>query len=93
MLAFGAYPSPNAWLGNLKNVDLVKEFGGDEGFWKSFSDGVENIQSSYRRRSLKLNLKNNLLKGDLHHGRAFYTLENLFTLGMLVSGFTSRTRF
>lgn len=36
-------PMPNAWLGNLKNVDLVQEFGGDEGFWKSFADGVENI--------------------------------------------------
>ncbi|RLA22869.1 MAG: arginine N-succinyltransferase [Gammaproteobacteria bacterium] len=36
-------PVPNAWLGNLKNVDLVGEFGGDEGFWKSFADGVENI--------------------------------------------------
>lgn len=36
-------PIPNAWLGNLKNVDLVKEFGGNEGFWKSFADGVENI--------------------------------------------------
>ncbi|MBX2868927.1 MAG: hypothetical protein KTR18_09640 [Acidiferrobacterales bacterium] len=37
-------PIPNAWLGNLKNVDLVREFGGSEGFWKSFSDGVENIE-------------------------------------------------
>ena len=36
-------PIPNAWLGNLKNVDLVKEFGGNEGFWKSFADGVDNI--------------------------------------------------
>lgn len=37
-------PIPNAWLGNLKNVDLAREFGGDEGFWKSFSDGVEHIR-------------------------------------------------
>jgi len=36
-------PLPNAWLGNLKNVDLVKEFGGEQGFWQSFADGVENI--------------------------------------------------
>lgn len=34
---------PNAWIGNLKNVDLVTEFGGNEGFWKSFVDGVDNI--------------------------------------------------
>jgi len=37
-------PLPNAWLGGLKNIDLVREFGGGNGFWKSFSDGVETIQ-------------------------------------------------
>ena len=36
-------PVPNAWLGNLKNVDLVGEFG-DQGFWRAFADGVENVQ-------------------------------------------------
>ena len=36
-------PIPNAWLGNLKNIDLVQEFGTDAGFWKSFSEGVDNI--------------------------------------------------
>jgi hypothetical protein len=36
-------PVPNAWLGGMKNVDLVGEFGGSEGFWKAFSEGVENI--------------------------------------------------
>jgi len=33
-------PLPNAWLGGLKNIDLVREFGNDEGFWKAFADGV-----------------------------------------------------
>ncbi len=47
-------PIPNAWLGNLKNVDLVKEFGGDEGFWKSFSDGVENIKVEDGQLKIKL---------------------------------------
>lgn len=37
-------PIPNAWLGNLKNVDLVREFGANQGFWKSFADGVESIR-------------------------------------------------
>lgn len=37
-------PVPNAWMGNLKNVDLVQQFGGNSGFWKAFSDGVEFIQ-------------------------------------------------
>jgi hypothetical protein len=36
-------PIPNAWLGNLKNVDLVREFGAAPGFWKSFAEGVEHI--------------------------------------------------
>jgi hypothetical protein len=37
-------PVPNAWLGNLKNVDLVREFGGNDGFWKSFADGIDEIR-------------------------------------------------
>ncbi|MCH1930336.1 arginine N-succinyltransferase [Shewanella sp. A25] len=36
-------PIPNAWLGNIKNVNLVSEFG-DRGFWNAFADGVEDIQ-------------------------------------------------
>ena len=47
-------PIPNAWLGNLKNVDLVKEFGGNEGFWKSFADGVENIRVAEGQLKIKL---------------------------------------
>jgi hypothetical protein len=47
-------PIPNSWLGNLKNVDLVNEFGGDEGFWKSFADGVSNIQIEQGQLKIKL---------------------------------------
>ncbi|RTZ63610.1 MAG: arginine N-succinyltransferase [Aquificaceae bacterium] len=47
-------PIPNAWLGNLKNVDLVKEFGGDEGFWKSFADGIDNIHVEDNQLRIKL---------------------------------------
>ena len=36
-------PMPNAWLGGLKNIDLITEFGGDDGFWKAFADGVDSI--------------------------------------------------
>ncbi|MBN2332801.1 MAG: arginine N-succinyltransferase [Deltaproteobacteria bacterium] len=36
-------PVPNAWLGNLKNVNLIKEFGNDEGFWKTLAAGIETI--------------------------------------------------
>jgi hypothetical protein len=37
-------PLPNAWLGGIKNVDLVREFGGDKGFWRSFAAGVEDVR-------------------------------------------------
>ncbi len=36
-------PMPNAWLGGIKNIDLIQEFGADEGFWKTFADGVDSI--------------------------------------------------
>lgn len=46
-------PVPNAWLGNLKNVDLVSEFG-DAGFWQAFADGVEDIRVREGRLQVKL---------------------------------------
>jgi len=36
-------PIPNAWLGGMKNIDLVEYYGNEAGFWKAFADGVENI--------------------------------------------------
>jgi hypothetical protein len=36
-------PMPNAWLGGLKNIDVIGEFGTGEGFWATFSDGVDSI--------------------------------------------------
>ncbi len=48
-------PIPNAWLGNLKNVDLVQEFGLESGFWKTFAAGVEyiNVQDGALQIKLK----------------------------------------
>jgi hypothetical protein len=43
-VSLGGIPLPNAWLGNLKNRDLVQEFGGEGGFWKLFSDGVADLK-------------------------------------------------
>jgi hypothetical protein len=37
-------PVPNAWLGGLKNVDMVQEFGNQGGFWQAFAEGVESIE-------------------------------------------------
>jgi len=48
-------PIPNAWLGGLKNIDFVREFGGDEGFWQLFADGVESIET--QDGQLKITLK------------------------------------
>jgi hypothetical protein len=43
-VSLGGIPIPNAWLGNLKNKNLVNEFGAEEGFWKLFSDGVADLK-------------------------------------------------
>ena len=48
-------PIPNAWLGGIKNIDLVSEFGEGEGFWKAFADGVEHLSVAEGR--LKIELK------------------------------------
>ena len=37
-------PVPNAWLGGLKNIDLMQEFGGEPGFWQSLGEGLESIR-------------------------------------------------
>jgi hypothetical protein len=37
-------PLPNAWLGGLKNIDLVQAFGTEPGFWRSFAAGIEELQ-------------------------------------------------
>ena len=37
-------PVPNAWLGGMKNIDLVQEFGTEPGFWQAFADGVDEIE-------------------------------------------------
>ena len=46
---------PNAWLGNLKNVDLVREFGASEGFWDSFAAGVDDVK--VEKGDLRVRLK------------------------------------
>lgn len=48
-------PIPNAWLGGLKNIDLISEFGDQDGFWSGFAEGVENIR--VEAGTLKIKLK------------------------------------
>lgn len=53
-VSIGGVPIPNAWLGNIKNIDLVQEFGDQRGFWKIFSEGVEDIKVSEGALFIKL---------------------------------------
>lgn len=48
-------PLPNAWLGGIKHIDLMREFGGQPGFWQSLGAGVESLQ--VREGELRLKLK------------------------------------
>jgi hypothetical protein len=45
-VSIGGIPIPNAWLGNIKNTNLVQEFGDQGGFWDIFSAGVEDMKVS-----------------------------------------------
>ena len=47
-------PIPNAWLGNLKNTDLNKEFGEAGGFWQAINEGVEEIEVKQGKLHIKL---------------------------------------
>ena len=47
-------PIPDAWLGNLRNVDLVRQFGGDSGFWQAFAAGIELLEIEDGQLHLKL---------------------------------------
>lgn len=47
-------PMPNAWLGNMKNVDLVEQFGGNPGFWRSFAAGIDTIEISDGKLDVRL---------------------------------------
>lgn len=43
-VSLGGIPLPGAWWGDIKNTNLVREFGGEGGFWSLFSRGVENLE-------------------------------------------------
>jgi hypothetical protein len=47
-------PLPDAWLGNMKNVDLLKEFGGGGGFWQAMKGGIEEMTLEEGRLHIKL---------------------------------------
>ncbi len=45
---------PNAWLGGMKNIDLVEHYGQQAGFWRAFSAGVEDLHIEDGSITLKL---------------------------------------
>ncbi len=47
-------PMPNAWLGGMKNIDLIEEFGEQQGFWQAFADGIESINVADGQLNIKL---------------------------------------
>ena len=53
-VSIGGVPIPNAWLGGIKNTDLVREFGEQGGFWDTFSKGIETIRVSDGSLYIKL---------------------------------------
>lgn len=53
-ISIGGVPLPSAWMGDLKNKDLVQEFGDQGGFWDGLSRGVEAIKLEDGNLYLKL---------------------------------------
>jgi hypothetical protein len=47
-------PLPNAWLGNMKNTDLSKEFGQSGGLWQALNEGIEEIEVKHGELRIKL---------------------------------------
>lgn len=43
-ISVGGIPLPGAWWGDIKNLDLVEEYGGSGGFWDQFAKGVEDLK-------------------------------------------------
>ena len=54
-ISIGGIPLPGAWWGDIKNINLVEEFGGSGGFWDQFAKGVKDmkIQEGHLRITLK----------------------------------------
>lgn len=48
-------PLPNAWLGNMKNIDLIAEGGTEGEFWQAFANGVAGVEVAEGR--LRVDLK------------------------------------
>lgn len=54
-VSIGGIPLPNAWLGNIKERNIVEEFGSEDGFWKLFSEGIQDITVQDGQIAIQLN--------------------------------------
>lgn len=43
-ISVGGIPLPGAWWGDIKNINLVEEYGGSGGFWDHFAKGVKDLK-------------------------------------------------
>lgn len=53
-LSIMGIPLPAAWLGGMKDVNLLDETGGEQGFWKTFAAGIEDFRVEDGRIAIKL---------------------------------------
>ncbi|MBP7829921.1 MAG: arginine N-succinyltransferase [Kiritimatiellae bacterium] len=53
-LSIMGIPLPAAWLGGMKDVNLLNETGGDQGFWKTFAGGIEDLRVEDGQVRIKL---------------------------------------
>jgi hypothetical protein len=53
-ISVGGIPLPGAWWGDIKNTNLVEEFGGSGGFWDQFAKGVEDLKIQDGQLHIKL---------------------------------------
>lgn len=53
-ISIGGIPLPSAWMGDLKNKDLIELYGGHGGFWDGLARGVEAIKLEEGNLYLKL---------------------------------------
>ncbi len=53
-VTLGGVPLPQAWWGEIKNKNLVEEFGAAGGFWDQFSKGVNDLRVQEGKLWVKL---------------------------------------
>lgn len=53
-ISIGGIPLPSSWWGDIKNTNLVEEFGGSGGFWDQFANGVDDLKIEDGQLRVKL---------------------------------------